>query len=340
MEGRLEKKGILPQKDFEIIEIPVLKNRINAAAWPTEDGVMLVAREVKKAAKEGEPDTGRLVQLKSDTPLVEILLKDSGPMVEQVVWDSEGQEILLEDPRGLLLSDKSGVVLGLTAVVMEDGEKIVYPTVIYLQSSDVFEQITVTQEQIIRDFGPGKNITPVSDGTFLFRQEGDKNNHRLLHFSKDEHTKEVKELGNLEFPSDLEWASWRIGTTMPPIPINENEYLMIFHGIKWENGKYIYSLGRAKLVKDQGGNLTVAEIDREPILTPDDFVINNRPIAKELHPELRRVVYVCGGMMEDENRMLSLFVNVGDTKTVLVNLTFDALVAIDKPLRHQEKHAA
>jgi len=333
----LEQREPLPQKDFEIIEIPGLENRFNAAAWPTTDGaIMLLAREVKNAAKEGKPDIGPLIRLKIDTRIVAVCLEDYDPVADKVVWDPEGQEILLEDPRAALLPDGAGVVLGLTAVVAEDADRIPYPAITYLNSGDEFEQIIVNQKHIVRNFGPGKNTTPLNDGTFLFRKEGDENNHRLTHFSIDENTNEARELEGIDFPSDLEWAKWRIGTAMPPIPINDSEYLMIFHGVRRENGKFIYSLGRAELVKDEKGKLAVGRVDNQPVLTRNDF----RSITEELHPGEKQVVYACGGVIEGDNKtapkILNLFVNVGDSKTVMVRFPLDALVDINKPLRNDK----
>ncbi|MFH1827158.1 MAG: hypothetical protein ABH812_01835 [bacterium] len=330
-----EQKRTFPQKDFEIRKITGLEDRFNAAAWSTTDGaIMLLVREVKEAAEEGRPDVGPLVILKKDARMVEVRLEDYDPVADKVVWDPEGKVVLLEDPRALLLSDGDGVVLGLTAI----DQKIPYPAITYVPR-DQFEEINDGQVRIIRDFGPGKNTTPLDDGTFLFRKDGDENNHRLARFSRDENTDEVGELKSIDFPSDLEWASWRIGTTISPIPINDSEYLMIFHGAKKENGVLIYSLGRAILVKNEEGKLEIIKVDSEPILTPEDV----KPFSRgELHEE-KKVVYACGGIIEGDNKTspkaLNLFVNVGDKITVMVRLPYDTLVALDKPLMYQRKHS-
>ena len=61
----------------------------------------------------------------------------------------------------------------------------------------------------------------------------------------------------------------------------------------------------------------------EPILTPDDFLDSHGvPLVEELHPELRRVVYSCGGVIKTESPdKLSLYVNVGDRATFEVTFS-------------------
>src|SRR5690606_5476313 len=103
------------------------------------------------------------------------------------------------------------------------------------------------------------------------------------------------------FPTDLPWARWRIGTTMSPIWINEKEALFIIHGITIQKidgiDKYVYSLGRAKLSRNK--NIFKVKVAYEPILTPDDFLNEDgTQIVPDLHPELRRVVYSCVGIVK------------------------------------------
>ena len=116
---------------------------------------------------------------------------------------------------------------------------------------------------------------------------------------------------------------------MPPIWISKEEALFIIHGISIEktNGqpRYIYSLGRAKLIRRK--NKFQVIVAPEPIITPDDF-LNSRgqPLVKELHPELRRVVYSCGGIIKtDAQDTLSLYVNVGDRATFEVEIPLSEL---------------
>ncbi len=97
--------------------------------------------------------------------------------------------------------------------------------------------------------------------------------------------------------------------------------------------KFVYSLGRAKLFQSNGkfsaGKYDV-EIDSNPILTPDDFLNDDgTPMIEELHPEIRRVVYACGGVIKKRlgQLMLELYVNVGDTQTIPVTLLWTDLIA-------------
>lgn len=106
---------------------------------------------------------------------------------------------------------------------------------------------------------------------------------------------------------------------MPPIWLTPNEALFIIHGISIENtngkDKYIYSIGRAKLLRKN--DVFEVIVAREPILTPDDFLdTTGTPLVEELHPESRRVVYSCGGVIKkNEPDILSVYVNVGDRVT-------------------------
>lgn len=180
---------------------------------------------------------------------------------------------------------------------------------------------------IIDTFGPGKNLTPIDKYTYLFRPESTDYYHKILVFSL--HSQVAEKLGEIEFPLDLPWASWRIGTTMPPIWLTPNEALFIVHGIskKIIDGKeiYMYSIGRAKLI--QKHNLYTVIVAPEPILTPDDFLDPaGKPLVSELHPEIRRVVYSCGGIIKKSSSdKLSLYVNVGDRTTFEVEFSLEEL---------------
>lgn len=174
-----------------------------------------------------------------------------------------------------------------------------------------------------------KNLTPLDDFTFLFRPDDPSYNHKILAFSLHRQVPEI--LDDIEFPQDLDWARWRIGTTMPPIWLNDHEALFIIHGISKEieqgREKYVYSIGRAKLTRVN--NTFEVTVAREPILTPDNFVSDTgQPLVPELHPELRRVVYSCGGIIRQNKKdTLSLYVNVGDRTTFEVEFLLTELKA-------------
>ncbi len=295
-----------------------LINRYNAAAWIAESGhTVLIVREVTIAGGKGEPDKGSMILIEIDP---------QGNIVhESVIWKPQGDDQLLEDPRALVLS-QGKVLMGLTAV-LKGNKYYPYPAITTLENTSYKGYLP--QVNIIKDFGPGKNTTPVDDKTFFFRQDGPENNHKLFVFEWD--GLRPKGIGEIYFPKNIDWASWRIGTTMPPIWINDAEALMLIHGIKIQDGKYVYSLGRAKLFKDSYSSSTPrfeVEVDPMPLLTPDNFVSENgEPTIEELHPQLRRVVYACGGVVrqKSEQQILSLYVNVGDTQTVEVPLEINHL---------------
>lgn len=293
---------------------PDLSNRYNAAAWIHEhnQNTMLLLREVMTGNVIGEPDLGNIVLLELDS--------QGGMVNHQVIWEYQGQNHLLEDPRALVQSD-GRILLGLTAV---DSQKYApYPAITTISSSTGVGDLT--NIRIIKEFGPGKNTTPIDPETFIFRRNGEENNHQLLVFGFDGQNVFAK--GDIIFSKNIPWAKWRIGTTMPPIWINKKEALMIIHGITMIDGKFVYSLGRAKLTMD--ANDFSVEVDPLPLITPDDFLdINGNSLIEELHPELRRVVYACGGVLKkaDSKVVLSLFVNVGDRQTVEVQLPWKQLI--------------
>jgi predicted GH43/DUF377 family glycosyl hydrolase len=290
--------------------------RFNVAVWqkPGEDSLYFIGREVAKPGETGEPDTGilKLFEVSANGVLIR----------EKIIWKPIYEGMNLEDPRALELPGEN-LIIGLTAVLRDkQGRPIPFPAIVKIDSLGSWKK-ELPPFLIIDTFGPGKNLTPISKHTFLFRPDSADYFHKLLVFSL--HSQISKKLGDIEFPLDLPWASWRIGTTMPPIWLTPNEALFIIHGISLQNidgkEKYIYSIGRAKLVRsDNKFKVTVA---REPIITPDDFLDPaGLPLVKELHPEKSRVVYSCGGVIKKNTQdILSLYVNVGDRTTFEVELS-------------------
>lgn len=282
--------------------------RYNVASWTSEnDNVFLISREIVQKSKGDEPDFTKLVIVELDKNLRHI--------GEEVVWEASSENLYLEDPRARLSGNSSSVIIGLTALLRGGkGEYIPYPAITKLPKRhwhDILPSVT-----IIEKFGPGKNTTPVEDDVYFFRQNDDENSHRLLVFSLTDMV--PKKLQYLEFPSDLPWAQYRIGTAMPPIWIEPEKALMIFHGISVIEGKYVYSLGRAALIKHD--SKYEIRIDPDPLVTPEYFKDSEgNYLVQELHPDLRKVVYCCGGILKPSNKnILILFVNVGDMNTFLV----------------------
>jgi|SRR3989344_3227950 len=295
-------------------------SRYNLAVWQKskDSSLCFIGREVTKAEKEGEPDIGIL-------KLFEVS-KDNSIIQERVIWRPIYDGINLEDPRVLKLHNEN-LLIGLTAVLRNKiGQPIPFPAIVKIDSLNSWKQ-ELPPFLIIDTFGPGKNLTPVDNTTYLFRPESDDYYHKILAFSL--HSQVPEKLDDIEFPQTLPWANWRIGTTMPPIWLTPEEALFIIHGISIQKidgqKKYVYSIGRAKLIrKNNKFQVTVAP---KPILTPDDFLNKEGlPLIEELHPELRRVVYSCGGIIKkNAEDTLSLYVNVGDRTTFEVEFSLNEL---------------
>lgn len=294
--------------------------RYNLAAWQNHKGnsVYFIGREVVKAGTKGEPDNGILKLFEADS---------EGKIThERLIWKSTFDGINLEDPRALELPNEN-LLIGLTAVLRnKKGQPMPFPAIIKIDSHSSWNE-ELPPFLVISTFGPGKNITPIDNHTFLFRPDAKKYHHKILVFSL--HRQVPEKLTDIDFPKNLPWAKWRIGTTMPPIWLNEHEALFIIHGITIQeiNGvpKYVYSLGRAKLTRK--GNEFKVKVAREPILSPDDFLdTKGQPLVKELHPGLRRVIYSCGGIIKKgKEDTLALYVNVGDRTTYEVEFSMEEL---------------
>jgi len=294
--------------------------RYNLAVWQKseQDALCFIGREVEKAGKLGEPDTGILKLFEVDR---------SGVLIhERVIWKPLYDGINLEDPRVLELENEN-LLIGLTAVLRDKaGKPVPFPAIVKIDSLSNWKQ-ELPPFLFIGTFGPGKNLTPIDNKTYLFRPDSKEYFHKILVFSL---TSQVPEkLADISFPKDLAWAKWRIGTTMPPIWVNEHEALFIIHGISMQRidgrEKYVYSIGRAKLSR-QGDEFFV-KVAPEPIITPDDFVSESGiPLVQELHPDLRRVVYSCGGIIKKQSKdILSMYVNVGDRATFEVEFSLNEL---------------
>lgn len=288
--------------------------RFNMAVWqkPGEDTLCFIGREVRTPGSMGEPDTGvlKLFEVSTEGELLQ----------EKVIWKPIYEGINLEDPRALELANEN-LIIGLTAVLRDKrGHPIPFPAIVKIDSLSSWKK-ELPPFLVIDTFGPGKNLTPIDKNTYLFRPDSADYFHKLLAFSL--HSQIPEKLADIEFPLNLPWASWRIGTTMPPIWLTSTEALFIIHGISIQNingvEKYIYSIGKAKLVRKKNEFKVI--VGREPILTPDDFLDIHGP-SLELHPESRRVVYSCGGVIKKNAKdILSLYVNVGDKTTFEVEFS-------------------
>lgn len=295
--------------------------RFNLAVWQTagKDSLYFIGREVTKAGEMGEPDTGIL-------KLFEVS-KDGALLREKTIWKPVYEGINLEDPRVLELSHEN-LVIGLTALVKtkkQQHEHVPFPAIIKIDSQRLWKE-ELPAFLMIDTFGSGKDVTPIDNNTYFFRPDSIEYYHKLLVFSL--HNQTAQRLGDIEFPTDITWTSWRIGTTIPPIWVTRNEAIFIIHGIQLQmiNGvqTYIYSIGKAKLTRNE--NTFTVMVGKDPIITPDDFLDNNGiPLVQELHAD-KRVVYSCGGVVHQDNPdLLSLYVNVGDRATFEVELSIKEL---------------
>lgn len=294
--------------------------RYNLAVWQEtgDDSLCFIGREVTTPGENGEPDAGIL-------KLFDVG-KNGLIMHERIIWKPLYDNIYLEDPRALLL-ENGNLLIGITSVLRnKTGKPVPFPAIVKIDSLSSWKQ-ELPPFLFISTFGPGKNLTPIDNTTYLFRPESEGYYHKLLVFSL--HSQVPEKLADIEFPNDLPWATWRMGTTMPPLWITPNEALFIVHGISKRiidgNEKYIYSIGRAKLTRLENKFQVVVAPD--PILTPNDFLDKNGfPLVEELHPETRRVIYSCGGLIKKETKdTFSLYVNVGDRTTFEVEFSLAEL---------------
>ncbi|MFA6017176.1 MAG: hypothetical protein WC744_03755 [Patescibacteria group bacterium] len=294
--------------------------RYNLGVWQNskENSLCFIGREVAQAGDIGEPDNGilKLFEINNDGNIIH----------ERVIWKPLYDGINLEDPRALQLPNEN-LIIGLTCVLRDKkGQPVVFPAIVKIDYLNSWKQ-HLPPFLVIDSFGPGKNITPIDKSTYLFRPDSEDYQHKILVFSLDSQV--PKKIGDIEFPKDLPWAKHKIGTTMPPIWITPNEALFFIHGITMKNidgiEKYIYSIGRAKLTRKN--NQFQVEVAPDPILTPDDFLNKDRsPLVQELHPESRRVIYSCGGIINKSKQdSLSLYVNVGDRATFEVEFSLNEL---------------
>lgn len=291
---------------MRIEQLESLNHRFNGGAWQTEKGnLKLLLRHVEKSGENGEPDRGDLV-------LVE--LNDHRNIKERVVWSSQ-PNLNLEDPR-VIRRKTGGLLIGLTAVVTENKKHIPYPAFIEIDDQD-WEDL-LPPVYIAKSLGPGKNTTPIGDQTYLFRPEDQTHKFRVVSWN-GQNTKLGDEIA-FDQPIPY-WAKYKIGIASPPIWLDQKKGLMFLHGVSIKEGIYHYALTPAWLNRHNGSfGITVAD---KPLLTPDLLQENSHPKYQELHPE-KRVVYLCGALMY--NGCVNLYVNVGDTQTVLVTYSLQELI--------------
>ncbi len=291
--------------------LPELENVYNAAVWKGDGGyIYLLGRYVTERAPQGEPDWGSLVLVKLDGNLHVV--------DKRTVWQPQGKEVNLEDTRALKVGGK--LAIGLTAVVRDDSDGYLPYPAYCLLDGDIENFSELPRVNIIKNLGPGKNVIPLNSEWWMFRSNF--NSHALVFFKINENRPIASRVVNLNIVP--EWASLRIGTTMPPIWLNrqQSRALLILHGIQIRGGKFYYSLGRAYLAWDRKEDKSSIEIiDKQPFLTPDYFRDRRgKLLYRELY-DFRRVIYLCGGIIVEKK--LLLFINLGDTTTAVVTYDLD-----------------
>jgi predicted GH43/DUF377 family glycosyl hydrolase len=106
-------------------------------------------------------------------------------------------------------------------------------------------------------------------------------------------------------PRAESWDSWKVGTTGPPIELNEG-WLFIYHGINYDK---IYALGVALL--DKNNPEKVIYRAENPILTPEKNY--------EVFGKVQNVVYSCGHVVIDDK----ILIYYGGADSVLCVATYD-----------------
>ncbi len=139
--------------------------------------------------------------------------------------------------------------------------------------------------------------------------------HRLDPDVVVSHSKDLKRWYDLKFvmgPRENSWDSWKVGTTAPPIELNEG-WLFIYHGINYQK---VYSLGVALLDKNNPGEVIYR--GEKPILSPEkDY---------EIFGKVPNVVYSCGTVLLDDK----LLIYYGGADTVLCVATYDLAEVLPK----------
>jgi hypothetical protein len=274
------------------------------------------------------------------TPLVYREIAPGGHVkLSETVYQPEDGKDILEDPRVLLLQEGK-LVIGLTSVVKTGEEYVPLPAIVITSNKKLAEGLR--QPKIVTNPGGdiqsmlmgnnigGKNTTAIDETTYMYRPEGEENNHhlRILKLNGDKFSVQQ---ADIELPDNIPWATHRTGTTIPPVWLNDYEAIFPIHGSSEDqNGILDYAIGSARLVRDKNGFLSIDNISQEPLIYPDYFVGRVKDKIIELHPEFRRVVYCVSGRPVYDSRgnlqELEMLVNVGDTRTLKVIIPKHALV--------------
>lgn len=320
---------------LEINKIPGLPvGFFNAAAMSVGEGLdrrtLLLGRNVQKRGDPGQPDIGSLALAVINNGQVQSFAE---------VWQPEegGHGDLLEDARATELPD-GRIVIGYTRLAPNQGRYEPYPAVSITTTEALLrgefpdthhitglgkgdETVPIGSRPGKLHLLPGKNATPLGPERFMFRREAD--DHRLVTFSIDEEGN-AQNLQNLHFPPDSvpDWAERRLGSTMPPVWLDDNEAIFLMHGIRMVGDRYKYSIGSARLFVNDEGGYSVDNISSEPLLTPESFQGMFPGEQVQLRPEERDALYLCGGVttlfdsQTKRPQIISIMPSLGDMRTL------------------------
>jgi hypothetical protein len=319
---------------------PPIHGYFNAGVFRDGKRIGLVARGVVGPAEDGEPDTGPLVHITLDA--------NNRPTAFNTVFEPmrEGGKLRLEDPR--IAGDKWGVTAVIPSPYGSDGDWTPYPA--FLRGGGA---IYPDRLHIIKDLGPGKNMTPLGLGDLFFvrsnfdlggvSEDRRPNSHKLYVIEPSPNGTNIKGVLDLS-KSEIEFAKDQGGSAGPPHwgPVRNGvrEGLTLFHGFiksRTSTGSdfYTYGIGAAIIRVFANGEVILTNVIRDPLLRVDDFnQSDGSQMAEQLHPDLRLAEYLVGSAIVNkpnpisgiEQRMAVLFPSVGDTSTFPVEIPLDNLV--------------
>lgn len=315
---------------LSIREVQGSEGIFNVTILDIRGSTYLFGRKVTQTAPEGQPDAGPLVLAELDAVRNIISVSE--------IWRPEGKEVELEDPRAHQRRD--GTTIGVTVVRSETAAIKTYPGLIELKSPEQLLIEPFPNVRIIERFGgggqttpiggivEGKNTTAVDEKHIMYRPEGMNHTFQVLECANAE----AEHVGFIDFPENIPWAQYKIGTTTPPAWLNDREAFIELHGINIVDGLYVYAIGTARLLRSLDASdrvlFTVDNISQAAIITPDSFPPLTDGRQAERHPGIRRANYNCGAisLWSDSGELIrrELFPSQGDMRT------YDAMLAADE----------
>lgn len=329
---------------LEIRKIPGTEGYFNAGVWPDGDNVCCLGRKILGPGLEGEPDFNS-VEFRILGKNLETIFS------REVIPIDPSKRSNYEDVRATLLDD-GRIVAGITHVFKRgENEYTPVPAIVVIPSTTALREGFLLQPRDVTGLrdgsdtmpigefasngASGKNITAIGENIFMYRPDGNENNHTIVVFKvNDDGTADI--IQKMELPK-MPWSQNRAGLAMPPVPLNINnkrESVLILHGNNLVNhgGREVtadYSISSARLLIDKEGDdeveLTIDNIAPESLIDPSLFDTKAWETGEDIHQgesgsiELHKgkhVVYTTGGIAEyDDNgdlQKIRMFVTVGD----------------------------